>query len=115
MVLATVGVFGVVSYGVSRRKGEIGVRMALGARRTQIVSMILGELMRVVAIGLAGGVVGALLVSGYVGSLLFGLEPTDALTLASAAVVLILTGLAAGLVPACHAARLSPMIALRNQ
>ena len=115
VVLATVGVFGVVSYGVSRRKGEIGVRMALGARRAQIVTMILGELMRVVAIGLAAGAVAALLVSRYVASLLFGLEPNDAVTLGSAAVVLVLTGLAAALVPAYHAARLSPMIALRNQ
>jgi putative ABC transport system permease protein len=115
VVLATVGVFGVVSYGVSRRKGEIGIRMALGARRTQIVGMILGELMRVVALGLVAGVAAALLMSGYVASLLFGLESNDALTLASAAIVLILTGLAAALVPAYHAARLSPMIALRNQ
>ncbi len=115
VVLATVGVFGVVSYGVSRRKGEIGVRMALGARRGQIVTMILGELMRVVAMGLAAGAVTALLVSRYVASLLFGLEPNDALTLGSAAVVLILTGLGAALVPAYHAARLSPTVALRNQ
>jgi ABC-type antimicrobial peptide transport system permease subunit len=115
LILATVGVFGVVSYGVSRRKGEIGVRMALGARRTQIVGMILGELMRVVALGLAAGVAAALLVSEYVASLLFGLESNDASTLASAAAVLILTGLAAAAVPAYHAARLSPMIALRNQ
>jgi putative ABC transport system permease protein len=115
VVLATVGVFGVVSYGVSRRKGEIGVRMALGARRAQIVTMILGELMRVVAMGLAAGAAAALLISRYVASLLFELEANDALTLGSAAVVLILTGFAAALVPAYHAARLSPMIALRNQ
>ena len=115
VVLATVGVFGVVSYGVSRRKGEIGVRMALGARRAQIVTMILGELMHVVAIGMAAGAAAALLVSQYVASLLFGLEPNDAVTLGSAAVVLVLTGLAAAMVPAYHAARLSPMIALRNQ
>jgi putative ABC transport system permease protein len=115
VVLATVGVFGVVSYGVSRRKGEIGVRMALGARRVQIVRMILGELMRVVGLGLVAGVAAALLISQYVASLLFGLEPNDALTLAAAAVVLIVSALAAALVPACYAARLSPTIALRAQ
>jgi ABC-type antimicrobial peptide transport system permease subunit len=113
VALATIGVFGVVSYGVSRRQNEIGVRTALGARRAQIVGMIIGEVMRVVAIGLAAGAAAALLVSRYAATLLFGLEPHDAVTLASAAAALILTGLAAAFVPAYSAARVSPVAALR--
>ena len=114
LMLAAIGTYGVTSYGVARRRPEIGLRIALGATRPQVVAMVLSEIVRVVVIGLCAGVVAALLVSRAAQSLLFGLEPTDAATLAVAFLVNGAVAILATLLPACRAARLSPVVALRG-
>ena len=115
LVLAAIGTYGVTSYGVARRRSEIGLRLALGATRPQVVTMVLSEIVRVVAIGLCAGVAVALLVSRAAQSLLIGLEPTDAWTLSVAFLVNGAVAVLATLLPACRAARLSPVVALRDQ
>jgi putative ABC transport system permease protein len=113
--LAVVGLYGLVSYSVATRRAEIGVRVALGATRTAVLTMILGDVSGMLAAGVAAGAVVALLASRGVGSLLFGLEPTDLPTLAIAGAVLLLTGLVAALLPARRAAGIDPLTALREQ
>jgi predicted permease len=111
--LAVVGVYGVVAYGVTRRTQEIGVRIALGARGADVLRMILREALWLVAIGTAVGLGLALLGGRAAATLLFGLEPTDPVTLALAAGVLTAIAFAASYVPARAAARIAPMTALR--
>jgi putative ABC transport system permease protein len=113
--LAVVGLYGLVSYSVAARRAEIGMRVALGATRSGILAMILGDAGRMMIAGVAAGSALALLASRAVGSLLFGLEPTDLTTLAVAAAALVLTGLVAALLPARRAAGIDPLTALREQ
>jgi hypothetical protein len=113
--LAVVGLYGLVSYSVATRRAEIGMRVALGATRSGILAMILGDAGRMMIAGVAAGSALALLASRAVGSLLFGLEPTDLTTLAVAAAALVLTGLVAALLPARRAAGIDPLTALREQ
>jgi predicted permease len=115
LLLAVVGIFGVMSYLVERRTQEIGVRMALGASRGNVLRMILGEGLRVVLIGIGLGLIEALVLGRLVKSLLFGVQPTDPLTFFSAAVLLTLVALAACYIPALRATRVDPMIALRHE
>jgi ABC-type antimicrobial peptide transport system permease subunit len=114
-LIATIGLYGVVSYLVLRRMNELGVRLALGAQRRQIVTMVLGEAARLLAAGLAIGTVAALAVAGVAGSLVFGLRPYDAGTIALACVLLGTTAMAAASIPACRAARLPLLTALRGE
>ncbi len=114
LLLAMVGLYGVVSYGVASRRAEIGVRVALGAGRSRIVSMILADVTRMLFAGVAIGVGLALLSSRAFGSLLFGLEPGDPLTLAAAAATLAATGLLAAAWPARRASTIDPLTALRE-
>ena len=113
-LLATIGLYGVMSYMVARRRIEIGVRMALGADRARVLRMILGESSVLVAAGLVLGVALALLTTRWSASLLFGLQPTDARLLASAAAGLMLVAVVASLIPARRASLVSPTQALRN-
>jgi putative ABC transport system permease protein len=115
LLLAIVGLYGVVSYTVACRRAEIGVRVALGASRSRILGMVLGDVGRMVAIGIAAGTAFALLASSAVGSLLYGLEPTDPATLAIAMASLLGTSLIAALLPARRAAGIDPLTALREQ
>jgi putative ABC transport system permease protein len=115
LLLAVVGIFGVMSYLVGRRTQEIGVRMALGATRGNVLRMILGEGLRVVLIGVGLGLIEALLLGRLVKSLLFGVQPADPLTFFSAAVLLTLVALAACYIPARRAMRVDPMVALRHE
>jgi predicted permease len=113
MLIATVGLYGVVSYMVSRRRVEIGIRLALGAEPTSVVRMVLGDSVRLLV---AGGIVGiglAIAAARYAASLLYRLEPWDPLSLAVAIGVLGCTCLAATWIPARRAARVAPTIALR--
>lgn len=114
LLLAMIGLYGTMSYGVSRRRNEIGIRLALGAERAKVLRMVLGEVARMLSIGLVIGVAGAMASSKYVASFLFGVKPNDVMTLAMSAVVLAVVALLAGAVPAWRAARLDPMLALRE-
>ena len=96
VLLAGIGLYGVMSYTVARRTTEIGVRMALGAPRSTVASMILREILRLVAIGSAAGAIVALILARFVESLIFGLKPHDPLTVLLAAVILLVIGLIAG-------------------
>src|SRR5437867_3388089 len=114
-LLATIGLYGVISYTVARRTNEIGIRMALGARRTDIVGMIMREAGWLVALGLALGAGLAAAVAKTAASLIFGLKPRDPLTLAFAIVTLTAVAALASFLPARRASRLDPMVALRDE
>jgi predicted permease len=114
LLLAAIGLYGVMSYMVEQRRQEIGIRMALGAGRGRVLRMVLRESAVLVLIGVAAGAGLAVLGSRYAESLLFGLTATDPLTLTAAVVGLALTGACASLIPAWRAARVEPTTALRD-
>ena len=114
-VLAAIGLYGVMSYTVSRRTREIGIRIALGAERPMVVWLVLKEVALLTVVGIALGLPGALGLSQLVRSQLFGIEPTDPLTLTMAATTLALVGLLAGYLPARRAASVQPVRALRYE
>ena len=114
VVLAATGIFGVISYSVSCRTREIGVRVALGASRGAIVAMILREIMVLALSGLAVGVLAALAASRLLGHMLFGVSASDPVTLAAVAFVLVAVAALAGYVPVRRAVRVDPMEALRH-
>ncbi len=113
LVLAVVGVYGVVSYLVTQRTREIGIRVALGARREQVLRMIVAGAMRPVAIGLAIGAAGAVFASRLLGTLLFGVKPGDPAVVAAIAALLALAAAAASLVPGARATRVDPITVLK--
>jgi predicted permease len=115
LLLACVGLYGVMSYGIARRTNEIGIRMALGATTLGITRMVMRETMSVVVIGVVIGLGAAVASTRLIKSMLFGLAPTDPLTISVAAVLLIVVGALAGYIPARRAARVDPMIALRYE
>ncbi len=115
LLLAAVGLYGVVSYNVNRRRTEIGIRKALGAQPGSIVRMVLNRISLAIGVGLAAGAVLSLWVARFVKVLLYGLQPDDPLTLTGAIVVLAAVGLVAAWLPARRAAQIDPMEALREQ
>jgi predicted permease len=115
LIIACVGLYGTVSYSVARRTGEIGIRMALGARRPNVVWMVLRDVLVLVAIALAISVPTALGSSKLVASFLYGMKPNDPITLATAIAILLAAAILAGWLPARHASRIDPMVALRNE
>jgi predicted permease len=114
LALLSVGVYGTLAYAVGQRTKEIGVRLALGARRTGIVWMVLGQIVGVVAVGVIVGAAGVLLVGRLVKPLLFGLAPTDPWTIAGASILLVSIAVIAGGLPARAASRLDPATVLRE-
>ena len=115
VVLASVGLYGVLAYSVVRRTNEIGIRMAIGAFPRNIVWMVLRETLILVAAGVVCGIPIALGLSRFVESLLFGLEPNDALTIAAVALLMVVIALVAATAPARRAARIDPLVALRYE
>jgi putative ABC transport system permease protein len=114
-LLAMMGLFGVMSNSVARRTGEIGLRIALGAQRRNILSMVLGEAGTMLVIGLAVGAALALALGKTAGAMLFGLKPYDPLTILLSAIALAAVAILASYLPAHRAARLEPMAALRDE
>jgi ABC-type antimicrobial peptide transport system permease subunit len=115
LALALVGLYGVISYSVSQRAREIGVRMALGARGSDVVRLVLSQGLRLTLIGLGVGLAGALLVSRVLSSVLYGISPTDPLSFGAVAVALTLVALLASYLPARWATRVDPIRALRSE
>jgi putative ABC transport system permease protein len=115
LLLAALGIYGVVSYGVVRREREIGVRMALGAARGQVLSMILHEGLRLTLMGVAAGALAALFLTRFLASFLFGISATDPLTYLGTAFALAAVAALACLLPARRATRIDPAVALRSE
>ncbi len=115
LALAAVGLYGVLSYTVARRTNEIGIRIALGARRPQVLWAVMRDAVWMLALGVTLGLPMAWMVSRLAASLLFGLSPNDPATVAGAAAVLLLVGLAAGVFPARRASQVDPVVALRRE
>lgn len=115
ILLAMIGLYGTLSYRVTSRRAEIGVRLALGAARTRVLGMVLGEVGRLVIVGVALGAVVALASTRLLGTFLFGVTASDPVTLALSAVALAVVAMTAGALPAWRAARLDPMVTLREE
>jgi predicted permease len=115
LALASVGIYGVVSYAVSRRYREIGIRMALGATARSVLAMVLRRTMRPVIVGAAIGIAAAIALSGILSGVLFGVSPFDPLGLGGGALLVVAVALAAGVQAARHATRVDPIVALRYE
>jgi ABC-type antimicrobial peptide transport system permease subunit len=115
VLLATTGIYGIVSHGVVQRTREIGIRMALGARRSNIRRLILREMAIIAGVGVALGLGAAALLTGTIRGLLFGVVPTDPLTYVLVAIVMTLAVVLAAWIPSERAARVPPTIALRSE
>jgi ABC-type antimicrobial peptide transport system permease subunit len=110
--LATLGIYGVIAYFVTQRTPEIGLRLAIGAERREVVRMVIGHGLRMSMAGLLIGLAAALMLTSGTTRLLYDVEPTDPLTFLSVAGLLLVTSLVASLLPAAKAARVDPLVAL---
>jgi putative ABC transport system permease protein len=115
LTLSAIGIYGVLSYLVSRRTREIGIRVAIGARRPEIVRMVLGSGIALALVGIGGGIVLALVMARMLRGLLHGVTPADPATFAAVAVVLTVVAAAASAVPAWRASRVDPVLALKSE
>jgi ABC-type antimicrobial peptide transport system permease subunit len=115
LFLAAIGIYGVISYATSVRIREIGVRMALGARPADAMTLVVRHALRLALSGVAIGVIASLAFTRFLSSLLFGVRPTDPLTLAAVSAFLIAVAVMAGGVPAWRASRVDPLDALRSE
>jgi putative ABC transport system permease protein len=115
LILTGVGIYGIVSYSVAQRTQEIGIRMALGAQRKDLLQMVLRQGARMIAAGLALGLAGSLALGRVISTLLFGVKATDWPTYLAVALTLVLVSLLAAYVPARRAASVDPLVALRSE
>jgi ABC-type antimicrobial peptide transport system permease subunit len=115
LLLAAIGTYGVLSYGVTQQRREIGIRMALGAERGRVLRNVMGHSLKMTCVGLAAGLAGALLLTRLMETLLFGVRPSDPATLVGVAALITAVAAAASLVPAVRATRVDPMVALRDE
>jgi putative ABC transport system permease protein len=114
LLLAVIGISGVISYFVSQRRHEIGIRMALGAQRCDILRLILGQGTKLAVFGVGIGFAAALLLTRFMASLLYGVSATDPLTFGMVAIILLSVAMSACYIPASRATRVDPMVALRH-
>jgi len=115
MLLAAVGIYGVMNYAVAQRTREIGIRMSLGAGRSEIMRMVLSQGLKQALVGVLAGVVAAALLARLMVHMLFAVEPTDPVTFVGVSAVLVATALAAIAIPARRATRIEPVVALRTE
>jgi putative ABC transport system permease protein len=115
LALGAVGVYGVISYSVAQRTREIGIRMALGARRQEVLHLVVGQGAKLAAVGVAMGLLAALLLTRLMASLLYGVGAADPLTYIAVALLLMVVAVAASYIPARRAMRVDPMVALRHE
>ena len=114
-MLAATGIYGVMAYSVAQRTHEMGLRLALGAARGDVMRMVLGQAARLAAAGIVIGLAGALLLTRWMSALLFGVEATDPATFAAVALGLAAIALTASALPARRAMRIDPIVALRQE
>ena len=114
LLLASLGIYGVISYSVTQRTQEIGIRMALGASRSRVQLAVIRKTLRLALLGMLVGIVTSFAIAQVIASLLFGITPTDPITFAGTVLILSAVALLAGYIPARRASRIDPMVALRN-
>jgi ABC-type antimicrobial peptide transport system permease subunit len=115
VILAAVGIYGVMAFAVTRRTSEIGIRMALGARRGEVQWLVLRQSLAMALLGILAGVPASLALSKLVKTLLYGVKPSDPASIAGAVVVMSVVAALAAWIPARRASRIDPMAALRNE
>jgi ABC-type antimicrobial peptide transport system permease subunit len=115
LLLAAIGTYGVLSYMVTERRREIGIRVAIGASRSHVLTQIMKQGLQVTAFGVAIGLAGALAVNRLIASMLFGVQPTDTVTIASVIATITAVAVVASWLPAWRASRLDPNVVLRDE
>ncbi|HET7215073.1 MAG TPA: ABC transporter permease [Terriglobia bacterium] len=115
LLMASLGIYAVVSYVTSQRTHEIGIRMALGAQRNDVLRLVVGQGLKLALAGVAIGIIGALGLTRFLASLLYGIKPTDPLTFVAVSLILTAVGVLGCFIPACRAARIDPNVALRYE